>query len=193
LPVLFIRDLPPVSTINMDITEPSIYFGELSNEWVIARTRAREFHYPKGNDNVYADYQGAGGVPLSSLWRKVLFALHFRSYQILFSNDITPESRLIFDRQIRTRISKIAPFLVLDEDPYAVIHDGRIFWIQDAYTISNRYPYSTASANGINYIRNSVKAVVDAYNGTVTFYLAEPDDPIIQTIGRIFPTLLRPL
>jgi uncharacterized membrane protein (UPF0182 family) len=193
LPVLFIRDLPPVSTINMPVTEPSIYFGELSNEWVITRTNAREFHYPKGNDNVYADYQGRGGVPVSSIWRKLLFAMHFRSYQILLSNDITPESRLLFDRQVRTRVTKIAPFLVPDEDPYAVIHDGRVFWIQDAYTVSNRYPYSTSTAQGINYIRNSVKVVVDAYDGTVTFYLAEPDDPIVQTIGKIFPGVLRPL
>ena len=193
LPVLFIRDLPPVSTINMPVTQPSIYFGELSNEWVITRTSAREFHYPKGNDNVYADYEGRGGVQLSSLWAKLLFAIHFRSYQILLSNDITPESRLIFDRQVRTRVSKIAPFLVPDEDPYAVIHDGRIFWIQDAYTVSNRYPYSSGTSQGLNYIRNAVKVVIDAYDGTVTFYLAEPDDPIVQTIGKIFPDLLRPL
>jgi uncharacterized membrane protein (UPF0182 family) len=193
LPVLFIRDLPPASTINMPVTQPSIYFGELSNEWVIARTRAREFHYPKGNDNVYADYEGRGGVPLSSVWRKILFALHFRSYQILLSNDVTTDSRVIFDRQVRTRVTKIAPFLIPDDDPYAVIHDGRIFWIQDAYTVSNRYPYSTATANGINYIRNAVKVVIDAFDGTVTFYLAEPDDPIIRTINGIFPGLLRPL
>jgi uncharacterized protein len=193
LPVLFIRDLPPSSTINIPVTQPSIYFGELSNEWVITRTRAREFHYPKGSDNVYADYEGRGGVGLTSFGSKLLFALHFRSYQILLSDDITEESRLIFDRQVRRRVSKIAPFLVLDDDPYAVIHDGRIFWIQDAYTISTRYPYSASSANRINYIRNSVKVVVDAYDGTVTFYVAEPGDPLIQTIGKIFPDLLRPL
>jgi hypothetical protein len=165
----------------------------LSNDWVITRTRASEFHYPKGNDNVYADYEGRGGVGLSSFWSKLLFALHFRSYQILLSDDITAESRLIFDRQVRTRVSKIAPFLVLDDDPYAVIHEGRIFWIQDAYTISSRYPYSAAGVNRINYIRNSVKVVVDAYDGTVTLYLAEPADPLIQTVSKIFPDLLRPL
>jgi uncharacterized membrane protein (UPF0182 family) len=193
LPVLFVRDLPPVSTINMPVSQPSIYFGELSNEWVITRTNAGEFHYPKGNDNVYANYEGRGGVPLSSMWMKLLFATHFRSYQILLSNDITPESRLIFDRQVRTRVMKIAPFLVPDDDPYAVIHDGRIFWIQDAYTVSNRYPYSTSTTQGINYIRNSVKVVIDAYEGTVTLYLAEADDPIIQTVAKIFPDLFRPL
>jgi uncharacterized membrane protein (UPF0182 family) len=192
LPVLFIRDLPPVSTINMPIDEPSIYFGELSNEYVIARTRAREFHYPKGEDNVFSDYAGRGGVPLSSFWRKLLFAAHFRTYQILLSDDITDESRLLFDRQIRRRVQKIAPFLTLDEDPYPVIDSGRIFWIQDAYTTSNRYPYSSA-AGGINYIRNAVKIVIDAYHGEVAFYLAEPTDPIAQTLGKIFPNLMRPL
>src|SRR5688500_1853036 len=193
LPVLFIRDLPPVSSINLQVTQPSIYFGELSNEYAIVRTDAHEFHYPKGEDNVFADYDGHGGIPVSSFLRKLLFAAHFRSYQILLSDDITPESRLIFDRQIRTRVAKIAPFLALDEDPYPVIDEGRIFWIQDAYTTSDRYPYSTASAGQVNYIRNSVKIVIDAYQGTVTFYLSEPTDPIAQTVAKMFPTLFRPL
>ena len=193
LPVLFIRDLPPVSTIDLQVTQPSIYFGELSNEWVIAHTRAREFHYPQGDDNVYTDYDGRGGIPLSSFFHKLLFAVTFRSYQILLSDDITTESRLLFDRQIRTRAAKIAPFLTFDDDPYPVIHDGRIFWIQDAYTASTRYPYSTPAINGITYIRNAVKVVTDAYDGTVTLYLAEPNDPIVQTLAKIFPTLLRPL
>ena len=146
LPVLFIRDLPPVSTIDLQVTQPSIYFGELSNEYVIARTRAREFHYPKGDDNVYSDYDGQGGIQISSVLRKLLFAAHFRAYQILLSDDITSESRLLFDRQIRNRVHKIAPFFIYDQDPYPVIDDGRIFWIQDAYTTSERYPYSTATA-----------------------------------------------
>ncbi len=193
LPVLFIRDLPPVSTVDIQITQPSIYFGELSNEYVIARTRAQEFHYPKGDDNVYTVYDGRGGIPLNSALKKLLFALHFRAYQILLSDDITPESRLLFDRQIRTRVTKIAPFLTYDSDPYPVVDDGRIFWIQDAYTTSDAFPYSTAAAGNVNYIRNSVKVVIDAYQGTVTFYLAEPTDPIVQTLTRIFPGLLRPL
>jgi uncharacterized protein len=193
LPVLFIRDLPPISTINLQVTQPSIYFGELSNEYVIARTRAHEFHYPKGEDNVYSDYDGRGGVELSSFLTKLLFAAHFRSYQILLSDDITSESRLMFDRQIRSRVHKIAPFLDYDDDPYPVIDDGRIFWIQDAYTTSNRYPYSSAAVGDINYIRNAVKIVIDAYQGAVTFYTAEPNDPIVQTLAKIFPTLFRPL
>ena len=193
LPVLFIRDLPPASTVDIPITQPSIYYGELNNEYAIVRTRAREFHYPKGDDNVYADYDGQGGIPLDSLFKKLLFALHFRAYQILLSDDITPESRLMFDRQIRTRVTKIAPFLTYDDDPYPVIDDGRLFWIQDAYTTSGTYPYSSAAVNNINYIRNSVKVVIDAYHGTVTFYVAEPADPIVQTIDRIFPGMLKPL
>jgi uncharacterized membrane protein (UPF0182 family) len=193
LPVLFIRDLPPISTVDIPITQPSIYFGELSNEYVIVRTRAREFHYPKGDDNVYADYDGQGGIQLGSFLKKLLFAVHFRAYQILLSDDITTESRLMFDRQIRTRVAKIAPFLTYDNDPYPVVHEGRLFWIQDAYTTSSAFPYSTAAVGNINYIRNSVKAVVDAYQGSVVFYLAEPGDPIAQTLGRIFPELLRPL
>ena len=192
LPVLFVQDLPPVTTVDLQITEPSIYFGELVNDYVIVRTRAQEFHYPKGEDNVYTQYDGTGGVPLSSFWRKLLFAARFRNYQILLSDDITTESRLMFDRQIRRRVQKIAPFLVLDEDPYPVVSDGRIFWIQDAYTVSDRYPYSTSSA-GVNYIRNSVKVVLDAYQGSVTFYTSETRDPIVQVLARIFPTLLRPL
>jgi uncharacterized protein len=192
LPVLFVRDLPPVTTVDIDITEPSIYFGELANDYVIVRTNAQEFHYPKGEDNVYSQYAGRGGVPLGSFWRKLLFAARFRNYQILLSDDITSDSRLMFDRQIRRRVAKIAPFLVLDDDPYPVVSDGRIFWIQDAYTVTDRYPYSSSSS-GVNYIRNSVKVVIDAYQGEVTFYTAETADPIVQTLGRIFPTLLRPL
>ncbi|MGE0864989.1 MAG: UPF0182 family protein [Vicinamibacterales bacterium] len=192
LPVLFVRDLPPVTTADIDITEPSIYFGELSGDYIIVRTSAQEFHYPKGEDNVYNQYAGTGGIPIDSLWRKMLFAARFRSYQILLSDDITNESRLMFDRQIRRRVAKIAPFLVYDDDPYPVVSDGRIFWIQDAYTTSDRYPYATA-AGGVNYIRNSVKIVVDAYQGTVQFYLSEPDDPIVQTVAKVFPTLMRPL
>jgi hypothetical protein len=191
LPVLFVRDLPPVSTVDVNVAEPSIYFGELVNDYAIVRTRAQEFHYPKGEDNVYATYAGAGGVPLDSLWRKVLFAVRFRAYQILLSDDITPESRMMFDRQVRRRAQKIAPFLLYDDDPYPVVSDGRIVWIQDAYTATDRYPYSAEGAPGISYLRNSVKAVVDAYDGSVRFYTAEPGDPLVRAVGRAFPTLLR--
>ena len=193
-PVLFVRDLPPVTSVDLNITEPGIYFGEVANDYVIVRTNADEFQYPKGEDNVYAQYAGHGGIPIGSLWRKLLFAVHFRQYQILLSDDITSESRLMFDRQIRRRVAKIAPFLVLDEDPYPVVTDGRIVWIQDAYTVSERYPYASAiGAANVNYIRNSVKVTIDAYHGAVTFYQADTSDPIAQTIARIFPSLLKPL
>ena len=194
LPVLFVRDLPPVTTVDLDITQPSIYYGEVANDYVIVRTAAQEFDYPKGEDNVYSQYAGSGGIPINSLWRKLVFAAHFRHYQILLSDDIAAESRLMFDRQIRRRVAKIAPFLVLDEDPYPVISDGRIFWIQDAYTVSDRYPYASAiGPANVNYIRNSVKVTIDAYHGAVTLYHADPSDPIAQTIARIFPSLLKPL
>ena len=192
--MLFVRDLPPVTTVDLNVTQPSIYFGELANDYVVVRTDADEFDYPKGDDNVYSQYAGNGGIPIGSLWRKLLFAIHFRHYQILLSDDIGPGSRMIFDRHIRTRVQKIAPFLRFDDDPYPVISDGRLFWIQDAYTVTDRYPYSTATGQlNINYIRNSVKVVIDAYHGSVNFYAADTADPIAQTIARIFPTLLRPL
>lgn len=194
LPVLFVRDLPPASTVDINVTQPSIYFGELSNEYVIANTRAGEFHFPRGEDNVFTHYDGVGGIQLDSFAKKLLFAMQFRSYQILLSDDITRESRLLFDRQIRRRLTKIAPFLILDEDPYLVVDpSGRLLWIQDAYTTSGRFPYSSAAVPNVNYIRNSVKITVDAYHGTPTFYLAEADDPIARTLDAVFPSLLKPL
>jgi uncharacterized protein len=193
LPVLFVRDLPPQSTVDLKIDEPSIYFGELSNDYVIVRTQTREFHYPRGDDNVFAQYEGTGGVSLGSFWRKLLFALRFGSYQIVLSDDIGPESRVLFNRNIRERISAMAPFLrFLDQDPYLVVADGRLYWLFDAYTASTFYPYSTPSGP-VNYIRNSVKFVIDAYHGTTTAYLADSDDPIAATYARIFPTMFKPL
>lgn len=193
LPVLFIRDIPPESSVGLTVTEPSIYFGELSNDHVFVGTRAREFHYPRGDDNVVKSYTGRGGVPVGSLFRKMAFASRFRSFKILLSEDLGPESRIIFNRRILERVHTIAPFLTFDRDPYLVIADGRLFWMLDAYTLTGQYPYSTRTEGGFNYIRNSVKAVVDAYNGTTTFYLWEQADPIAVTIGRAFPGLFRPM
>ena len=193
LPVLFVRNLPPETIPEIPISEPSIYFGELSSDYVIVKTATKEFHYPRGEDNVFANYAGQGGVSLGSFWRKVLFALRFGAYQIVLSNDINAESRILFNRDIRTRVRTLAPFLSFDQDPYLVVADGRLFWIQDAYTTSTRYPYSTPTAGGVNYIRNSVKFVIDAYQGTTTAYLADPEDPIAATYARIFPGLFRPL
>jgi uncharacterized membrane protein (UPF0182 family) len=196
LPVLFVKDIPPVSSVpnDIDIKEPSIYFGELSNDYVIVDTKAHEFHYSRGDDNVETRYSGADGVRVTSLWRKLLFSLGFQSLQILFSNDITAESRVLYHRNISDRVTTIASFLRYDDDPYMVVsREGRLFWIRDAYTVSDQYPYSTPAANGVNYIRNSVKVVVDAYNGTTDFYLADPADPLAQTLAKIFPGLLKPL
>jgi uncharacterized membrane protein (UPF0182 family) len=193
LPVLFIKDLPPQSSVDLQIDEPSIYFGQQSNDHVFVRTNAREFHYPKGEDNVYTSYEGNGGIPVSGFLRRLLFSARFRSFKVLLSDDITNESRVMFYRRLSERIGRIAPFLQYDSDPYLVISNGRLFWMQDAYTTTRRYPYSTPASNGINYIRNSVKVTVDAYHGTVAFYLVDEADPMARTLQRIFPTLLRPL
>ena len=192
LPVLFVRNLPPETIPDLKIDEPSLYFGELSNDYVIVRTRTPEFHYPRGDENETTQYSGKGGVPLGSLWRKVLFALRFGSYQILLSDDIGPESRILFNRNIRERVERIAPFLELDRDPYLVLAEGRLYWLFDTYTVSNRYPYSTP-AGRVNYIRNSVKFVIDAYDGTTTAYLSDANDPIAATFARIFPNTFKPL
>jgi uncharacterized protein len=196
LPVLFIRDLPPVSTIDLKVDQPSIYYGELSNSYAIVKARQPEFNYPEGDNNVTAHYSGTGGVSIGTLWRRLLFAIRFASTDILSTSQLTSDSRIMFHRQIRDRVHLLAPFLTLDSDPYPVVSGGRIFWIQDAYTITGNYPYSTPTATRsgeLNYIRNSVKIVIDAYDGTTTFYLAEPHDPIALTLGRIFPGLLQPL
>jgi uncharacterized membrane protein (UPF0182 family) len=193
LPVLFVKDLPPVSTADLTIAEPRLYFGELSNEYVFVGTHAEEFDYPRGDDNVVARYQGTGGVAIDSLWRKLLFAARFRSQQILFSNDLGPDTRVLFHRRVDERTARIAPFLRYEGDPYLVVVDGRLYWIEDAYTTTDSYPYATPVSRDVNYIRNSVKVVVDAYHGTVTFYQADSRDPIATTLGRVFPGLFKPI
>ena len=193
LPVLFIKDIPPVSTPDFQVREPSLYFGELASDYVLVGTRTKEFHHPKGDDNVYTEYSGRGGVPLGGFWRRLLFGLRFRSTDILLTDVLTPDSRVLFHRRIRDRLGEIAPFIAYDDDPYLVIADGRLFWICDAYTMTGLYPYSTPARPGLNYIRNSVKVVVDAYDGTTTYYLADEQDPLVQTLARVFPTLFRPI
>jgi uncharacterized membrane protein (UPF0182 family) len=194
LPVLFIRNIPPESTVDLVVTEPSLYYGELSNDYVFVRTRTPEFHYPRGDDNVTTTYEGEGGVPLGGFFRRLLFAIRFRSKDTLFSANLTPESRAMFYRRVPERVRRIAPFLTYEDDRYLAIADGRLYWVQDAYTVSSRYPYSTPTREGgINYIRNSIKATVDAYHGRTVFYLVDPSDPIAQTLDRIFPGFLRPL
>ena len=192
LPVLFIRDLPLASTVDLKVTQPAIYFGELPETDVFVKTKTEEFDYPRGDDNVFATYQGTGGVPLGGLFRRLLFAIRFRSTDTFFSPTLTPESRVMMHRRISERVNQIAPFLTFDPDPYLAITEGRLVWIQDAYTTSNRYPYSSA-AGRINYIRNAVKVTIDAYNGTTVFHLLDTNDPIAATIGRVFPGFFKPL
>ncbi len=197
LPVLFVKDLPPKSDVKeLEISRPEIYFGELSNDYVITKTKSREFNYPKGEENVYATYEGTGGVEISSFLRRVFYAVKFQSLKLLLSNDITSESRILYFRTIAERVAKIAPFLTFDRDPYIVIADGKVYWIADAYTTSDRYPYSEPiqlDGRKINYIRNSVKVVVGAYNGSVVFYQADADDPILKTYAKIFPGTFLPM
>ncbi|MFH0792197.1 MAG: UPF0182 family protein [bacterium] len=197
LPVLFVKDLPPKSDVKeLEITRPEIYFGELTNDYVITKTKSREFDYPKGEENVYTTYEGTGGVEINSFIKRVFYAVKFQSLKLLLSNDITSESRILYYRTVAERIAKIAPFLTFDQDPYIVIADGKVYWIADGYTVSDRYPYSEpARLNGrdINYIRNSVKVVVDAYSGSVVFYQADAEDPIMKTYAAIFPGTFRPL
>lgn len=193
LPEFMIKDIPPVSSANIKVTRPEIYYGEISNDYVFVKTKREEFDYPVGEKNVYTSYQGKGGVPLS-FWRKVLFALRFQSFSILLSNDITAESRVMYYRKISERVAKVAPFLRLDGDPYLVISpEGRLFWFLDCYTMSHHFPYSEPTRNLGNYIRNSVKAVVDAYDGTISLYISDPKDPLIQTYAKIYPDVFKPL
>jgi uncharacterized membrane protein (UPF0182 family) len=196
LPVLFIKDLPPVSSIDVRVTRPQIYYGEQSNDFVLAPSRQREFDYPAGEGDAaaYSSYDGRGGVPAGSFLRRLLFAIRFGSLNILLSSDLTDRTRILYYRDVRERAERALPFLLFDRDPYMVIaNDGSLHWILDAYTASERYPYAEAIAGGINYMRNSVKVVIDAYDGTLTAYLTAPDDPMIRTLARIYPTLLQPL
>jgi len=207
LPQLFIKDIPPQSTIDsVKIERPEVYFGEMTNDYVFANTKAQEFDYPSGEENVYADYQGAGGVRVDSFWKKALFAANFRSLKILLSDDINKESRALYHRNIKERVKKVAPFLMLDSDPYIVIDDeGNLKWIYDTYTHSDNYPYAQMMNvqgesggdfpiyNRFNYIRNSVKVVIDAYDGSMKFYVADADDPLIKTYEKIFPDLFIPM
>jgi len=192
LPSLLIKDIPPVSSINLTITRPEIYYGEITKGYVIVKTKAKEFDYPKGDDNVYSTYAGNGGVAVSSLWRRILFSIKYSNLQILLTTQFTPESRIMIYRNIQERVKKVAPFLSYDNDPYMMISkEGKLFWIQDAYTISNNYPYSAPFKGYLNYIRNSVKVIIDAYNGTMDFYIVDQKDPLVKVYQNIFPQLFK--
>ena len=194
LPEFFVKDIPAVSLADVKVTRPEIYYGELSNEYVIVKTKVPEFSYPTATGNINTTYAGKGGVPLDSLGKKSLFAAKFKTEKILLSSDITSQSRIIYNRNIGERVRTIAPFLNFDIDPYMVVDDqGRLKWMIDAYTFSNRLPYSRPVKGGMNYIRNSVKAVVDAYDGTVSFYVSDPKDVMIKVYSRIYPGLFQPI
>ena len=194
LPDFWIKDIPPVSTAPIKVTRPEIYYGEIGNDYVFVKTRGQELDYPAGDKNVYSSYNGEGGVPIHSYLRKLLFALRFGDVKIVLSNDIIGESRVMYYREVSQRVKTAAPFIQFERDPYMVIgQDGRLFWIIDGYTTSDQFPYSEPSRGMGNYIRNSVKAVVDAYNGTLAFYLSEPDDPVIKAYAKAFPGLFQPL
>ena len=196
LPVLWIKDLPPTSSVPISVTRPQIYFGELANDFVLAPTRQRELDYPAGEGDaaVYSTYAGEAGVPVGSPLRRLLFALRFGSLNVMLSSDVTADTKVLYNRSILARSRLALPFLRFDRDPYIVITDeGHLKWILDAYTTTDRYPYAQRLTDGTNYMRNSVKVVVDAYDGDITAYISDPDDPMIRTLSRIYPGLLRPL
>ena len=195
LPEFLVKDIPPQSSNGFPkITRPQIYYGEASNEYVLVKTKSQELDYPSGDQNIYTSYSGLGGIQLSSFFRKVVFALRFGEIKILLSNDLTEQSRIMMYRTVGQRVRQIAPFFNFDRDPYMVIDDdGRMIWMLDGYTTTDRYPYSEPVPGMGNYIRNSVKVTVDAYDGTVTFYRADDTDPIVRAYGGAFPGLLKPI
>ncbi len=193
LPEFFVKDIPPAASGFQKITRPEMYYGESGNEYVFVRTKSQELDYPSGDQNVYGQYAGRGGIVVDSLLKKLAFAARFGEIKVLLSDDLTSESRVMIYREIRARIRQAAPFLRFDRDPYLVVtEDGRLVWMIDGYTISDRYPYAQPVRGMGNYIRNSVKATVDAFHGTVTYYIADAEDPVIRTWAKAFPGLLKP-
>jgi len=194
LPEFFLKDIPPVGAGLPRITQPAIYYGESGNDYVFVRTRSQELDYPSGDQNVYTRYVGRGGIPVNSLLAKLAFAVRFGEIKVLLSDDLTAESRVMIYRDIAPRVRQAAPFLRYDRDPYLVVaDDGRLMWMLDAYTTTDRYPYAEPVRGIGNYIRNAVKVTVDAYDGRITFYVADDEDPIIRTFAKAFPGMFRPL
>ncbi len=194
LPDLFIKNIPPTSTIDKEVTQPEIYFGELTDNYVLVNTKAEEFDYPVGTENAYTTYEGKKGVKVNGFLRKAIFALAFSDYKMLLASDLNNSSQILYYRNIKERVPKLAPFLNYDSDPYIVVDDaGALHWMWDAYTTSDMYPYSEPFKGGNNYIRNAVKVVVNAYTGQVDFYVADAKDPIIKTYSKIFPGVFKPI
>ena len=193
LPVFYMKNIPMESDVGFRLPQPAIYFGQEPDSYAIVKAATPEFDYPLGADNVYSYYKGSGGVPVSGLIRRLLFSYFFRDINLLVTSNILNGSRIMIRRNISDRVARLAPFLGQDRDPYLVLHDGHLIWIIDCYTTSDHFPYSQRNSEGINYIRNAVKVVVDAYTGAVDFYVADPTDPIIRTWQRIFPAMFKPM
>ena len=198
LPVFFTKDIPPVSDYpSLNLERPEIYYGQETYDYVVTGTNTEELDYPSGEQNIYTTYKGNGGILLSDMLRRLVYAVKFRSVELLLSGSLTAQSRILMHRNIEERVNTIAPFLAYDSDPYIVVSEGKLYWIIDAYTLTDKYPYSEpVRARNLrrapfNYIRNSVKVVVDAYNGDVNYYIIDMNDPLIQTYRKIFPNLFR--
>jgi uncharacterized membrane protein (UPF0182 family) len=197
LPLFLLSNMPVQSTVpGLSVTRPELYFSQLNDTDVYVKTRQQEFDYPQGQNNNLTSYQGTGGIALGGLLRRVLISIDRGDLgKLPFSDDVNPQSRLLMRRNIRQRVAALAPFLTFDQDPYLVVgDDGRLSWIMDAFTTSDTYPYAThydLGDSSVNYMRNSVKVVIDAYNGTTTFYVFEPTDPIVTAYRRIFPSLFK--
>jgi uncharacterized protein len=196
-PQYLLENVPAESAYGLNITQPAIYYGEAMPGYRIVATGIKEFDYPKGNDNVYTSYDGKGGIPLDSFWKRLLFSWTQRDVNILLTSYLTPDSRIQIWRRVQERVAQIVPFLRLDNDPYPVLSAGKLYWIQDAYTDSDQFPYAGPHGAGfgdnLNYIRNSVKIVVDMYDGTVSFYVMDPKDPVLTVYRRAFPGVFKDL
>lgn len=190
-PEFVIKDIPPVSNVGLPVDQPAVYYGESDPSYKLVNTNIDELDYPKGDENVYGNYAGSGGVSINNIFEKALFAWHFGDINLLLTNNINDNSKIQFWKSIQTRVKTIAPFLTLKDSPYLVLDQGKLYWIQDAYTTSPDFPYSEPFSNEYNYIRNSVKIVVDAYNGKVDFYSFDEDDPILDVYKDIFPTMFK--
>lgn len=201
LPEFFIQDMPPVSNVGINISKPQIYYGELGDDYVIVNSDEKEFDYPSGDQQNFTNYSGDGGVPIGNYFRRLAYAWVFGDIRLALQNPIASNSRIMYRREIKERVRLICPFLKYDTDPYMVVSNGKLCWMWDAYTTSAEYPYSTPydlssseyESDTINYIRNSVKVVVDAYTGKVQFYISDDKDPIIRTYAKIFPGVFRPM
>lgn len=193
LPILMVRDIPPRTDTDLKVTRPEIYYGELGNEFVVVQTTSPEFDYPQGDTNVSASYQGQGGVPIGSRIRRAAFSFRFGTMKLFLSSSLTSDSRVMYRRTIQERVEALAPFLTYDKDPYLVIRDdGSLVWMWDAYTSTDRFPYSQPHGDRTNYIRNPIKVVINAYDGRVTFYQVDSTDPLANAWGKVFKGLFTP-